>query len=539
MYRTERINLPDRIAYFLIAAFCLLLYGKTLSYDLSWLDDYYLLIEAAPFLSQFKNIPALFLTDAFITNPIGLYRPMLNVSFMWDTLLNSLAGGWFFTHLNNILLHIASVCLFFRFLRIFDIRKIPAAVFSLIFAAHPAASVAVGWIPGRNDLLLAVFAFSTFIVIDKYRENGEIRHIICYSVLLFLSLFTKESAVMLPFLGLSWLLICLFKEKTGFLSLSRQSEGTGFKADFNVFALFSVIPLLFWALMRHLSYIGKTEIGVSATLHNFLYLPEIIGRALFPAWPVSVSPYELLPHSILSVIIFAVFFLFFAIFATKMIKKFLFLRKNTINLPENNEKIDKNAKKDTKNADYASVSRFFVIVFGILWFLMFFIPTLAAGEGVVSGRQYFEHRLYVPLAGLIASLSAIYDGLPTKRGFFAMSVAAVFVLFFSAVSFCHLCIYQDRYVFWSVAVQDSPVDFSNFVRAGQFEEQRGLDGQAAYYYRRALVLNPKQELLHASLAGIHYRRGDYNNAEKEMLAELAVNPDYEKGRKWLEMLRKR
>ena len=529
----------DGRVYVFLALFCFLLYGGTLSYSLSWLDDYFLLIEAKPFLSSLKNLPALFFTDAFITSPIGLYRPLLNVSFMWDTLLNNLTGGWFFTHLNNILLHIVSVCLFYRFLRIFSFKtKTASVMMSIIFAAHPAASVAVGWIPGRNDLLLAVFAFSSFIILDKYRENGEIRHIICYSVLLLLSLFTKESAVALPFLGLFWLLICLFEEKKGFLLSLRQSGGSDFKADFNVFALFSIIPLLFWALMRHLSYIGKTEIVVSATLHNFLYLPEIIGHTLFPAWPVSVSPYQLLPNSMVSVVIFVVFFLFFAVFAVKMTRKFYLLWKNNVNLPENSEKMEKKAKKNTENVDYSSVSLFFVIVFGILWFLMLFIPTLAAGEGISSGSSFFEHRLYLPLAGFLLAIGIAANEIPERRKTFSFALSVVFLLFFSAVSFCHLGNYEDRYVFWQQAVQDSPEDFSNFVRAGQFEEQRGLDGQAEYFYIRAIEMNPAQSMLHASLAGIYYRRGDYAAAEAAMQSELQISPDCQKCHDWLAALRK-
>ena len=82
------------------------------------------------------------------------------------------------------------------------------------------------------------------------------------------------------------------------------------------------------------------------------------------------------------------------------------------------------------------------------------------------------------------------------------------------------------------------MEFSNFVRAGMFEHKRLIYGAADYYYRKALELKPDQPQIHASLASIAYKRGDYIRAEEEMLAELALNPDYMQGRIWLEKLRK-
>lgn len=514
----------DGRVYVFLALFCFLLYGGTLSYSLSWLDDYFLLIEARPFLSSLKNLPALFFTDAFITNPIGLYRPMLNVSFMWDTLLDGIAGGWFFTHLNNILLHIASVCLFYRFLRIFSFKTKTAAIMSLIFAAHPAASVAVGWIPGRNDTLLALSSFPAIVLADKYCRTGRIRNAALYGLMLSFAVFAKESAVFLPVLAFLWLFLCNSGE-----IFAKKNE---FKDRINVFVLFSIVPLLAWAGMRSLAYVGSTHIGILATLRNMAYMPVLLGRALFPAWPVLMSPYDMLPYKAFSAVIGISFLLYVAVFLSKMLKKDCSLENNVNKIPEDDcvfvQNVDKSAEK----------LRFRTAVFGISWFLLFFMPTLVAGDGIVSGTLYFDHRLYVPMAGLIVSVAAIIPKIAEKRRIFAISSVAVFILFLSAVSFCHLGNYENRYVFWQRAVQDSPADFSNFVRAGQFEEQRGLDGQAEYFYIRAIEMNPAQSMLHASLAGIYYRRGNYAAAEAAMQSELQISPDCQKCHDWLAALRK-
>ena len=480
--------MSDRKICLLPVFFCFLLYCRTLSFDLSWLDDYYLLIEAKPFLSDIRNFFALFFTDVFITAPVGFYRPVLNMSFMADTLLNG--GSWFFTHLSNILCCAGSVCLLFALLRKLETGAFTACILALLFAAHPAAASAVSWVPGRNDPLLALFVLSSFIFFEDYRRTGELKSLFKYSLLFAAAMFTKESAVMLPVLCFLWLFI-----------KGRDNSRT----DLNFIIFFSAVPFLAWAGLRALSSTGGTSVSIAATFKNILYLPLILGRNIFPFDPVLFSPYSLLGHSF-------VYALAAAAYIFLVIKMFAVAH---------------------RDKDKPAINRLFL---GLAWFMLFMLPTFAAGEGIVSGTLFFEHRSFVPFIGIIITLTAFR--IPAARLAFVRTALSVFVVFLSCGSFCVSSYYENRNIFWQEAVKDSPEDFSNFVRAGMFEEQRQLYGMAEYYYRKALELNPEQPLLHASLAGIARRKGDLNKAEKEMLAELKINPGYEPGIRWLEMLEK-
>ena len=479
--------MSDRKICLLLACFCFLLYCRTLSFGLSYLDDYYLLIEAKPFLSDIRNFFALFFTDVFITSPVGFYRPVLNISFMADTLLNG--GGWFFTHLMNIVYYAGAVCLLFALLRKMEVKALLACALSLLFAVHPAACAAVSWVPGRNDSLLALFVISSFIFFEDYRSTGGLKPLFKCSLLFAAAMFTKESAIVLPVLFFLWLLIKGFKNS---------------KADLNFVIFFSALPLIAWAGIRALSSTGATSVSAAATFKNILYLPLILGRNIFPFDPVLFSPYELLGSK-------AVYFMAAAVYLAFIIRTLAAAHRN-------------------KNMEPCGRT-----LFGIAWFLLFILPTFAAGAGIVSGTLFFEHRSFVPLIGIIITLSDF--NVPAERLAFARTAAAVFAVFLACVSFCGSSYYENRNIFWQEAVKDSPEDFSNFVRAGIFEEQRQLYGMAEYYYRKALELNPEQPLLHASLAGIARRKGDLKKAEKEMLAELKANPGYEPGIRWLEMLR--
>ena len=499
-----------RLCLFIIMSFCILLYSQTLSYDLSWLDDYFLLIEAKPFLSELKNLPACFLTDAFITNPIGLYRPILNISFMADVALNG--DSFFFSHLFNVLLHACSSCLFFLFLCRFSICKSSALMLSLLFAAHPASSAAVSWIPGRNDLLLALFVFPAFIFLDEFRMHGRLNHAVLYGIMLSAALFVKESAIALPPLCFLWLF------------LNRKNS----KADKSFFLFVSILPILAWAGLRSLAYLGETSLNFAATLKNMAFLPALAGRAVLPIFPVLFSPYKLLGHYLLyssaAIVFFVLLLLPIIVKKTGLWNNLLCVSKCVLAIG-GNESAELNGIAEN------------TVYFGLAWFFLFFIPTLAAGNGIVSGQLFFEHRLYVPMAGLMLSFLPFFESFSKRRkSLFVLMSAAV--LFLAVISFCHSSFYKDRCSFWARAVQDSPMEFSNFVRAGMFEHKRLIYGAADYYYRKALELKPDQPQIHASLASIAYKRGDYIRAEEEMLAELALNPDYMQDRIWLEKLRK-
>lgn len=464
-----------------------MLYGSTLSYDLSWLDDYYLLIEAKPFLQNIKNLLALFFSDAFITNPSGLYRPILNITFMADTLLNG--NNYLFSHLINILLHAGTVCLLFFTLRVFSVSILSAFVLSLLYAAHPASSIAVAWVPGRNDTLLALWVIPAFLGFEYYHRTGKVKYVFIYSLLLAMAVFTKESAIVLPVLCLLWFF------------MNKQNS----KANLNIICLFSAVPLLIWFVIRYFAALGHTSISFVNTLRNIFYLPVLLGHAVFPFDPVVISPYNLLGNTAVYLTIFIAFALLFAWNLASNIKG--------------------------KNYNKAAVS-----VFGIAWFFLFLLPTLAAGNGIGSGSTFFEHRLLVPYIGLLFFFSNL--SVPKKFYISHMLAAIMLVMFFFCLSFCQASFYKNRNIFWAKATVDSPESFSNFVRAGMFEEQRRLYGLAEKYYKQALILNPEQPLLHASLSKIAYIKKDLPLAEAEIIEELKINPSYKQGKKWLDLLRR-
>jgi protein O-mannosyl-transferase len=110
-----------------------------------------------------------------------LYQPIPMLSFQIDfAVINALglhptpdgphAGAWVF-HLSNILFHAINAALVFFTLKRLTRRTAVAAVASFIFAAHPLAGEAIGWLNGRMMMLSTGFALATLIAFDKWYEK--------------------------------------------------------------------------------------------------------------------------------------------------------------------------------------------------------------------------------------------------------------------------------------------------------------------------------------------------------------------------------
>lgn len=482
---TENINKANENIG-LIAVVCIILglifsvFLKTLSFDLTWLDDYYLIETAKPFLSDTSNLYKLFFTDAFITNPIGLYRPLLNVSYMFDMSFG--VSSFFVFHLTSLILHIAAVFLLFLLLKKIHVENFTAIILTAAFSVHPSAATAVAWLPGRNDTMLAIFIFAAFMFFLNYCERQRIKDILLYSLFLMFALFTKESAVIMPFLCLAY---------NYFYDVKIQ------KKEIKKSVVFSIVPIIIWYVFRFNAHILDTSVSIYATLKNICYLPVLLGKTILPIFPKVVSDYNSLAYPL--------FFGIFGVAACFVIYRFTAAE----------------AKKK--------------FLFGFTWFLLFIIPTMLAGDTIVSGNSFFEHRLYLPFAGLCICLSNLRIA-SKKIKYFRIS-ALLFVLFLGIISSFYTENYRDKYSFWSKAVIDMPNDYATFVRASQISRTKFLYGEAEYYLKKSIELNPKAELVHAQLASLYYQTKKYDLAEKAMEEELKVNPDYQIGRQWLKKMR--
>lgn len=459
--------------YFVIFALGFLLYSQTLFFDYTYFDDNELITNKIEILKNAKNIPLVFSTDAFFSNSKFYYRPILNLSFMFDTQFSD--GLAFFYHLSSVLLHIFAVMLIFYFLQKINYSRALSFFLSLIFLVHPVLTQAVAWLPGRNDSLVAIFVLLAFIAFLKFLDNPRFKFYLAYLLFFFIALLTKETAISLP------LLLAFY-----FLFID---SGKILKSDKYLLMFGSGAVAFVWFIMRRLA-LGNEPINyfdaVLGIINNTSSILVSFGKALLP-FNLSVMP--TLSDSTT----------FFGVISLILILAAIFTAKQ---------------KKNNR------------VIFGILWFGLFLLPSFIPFNNL---PYFLEHRLYLSLIGfliVIAETDYLKNLDFTHKK--AKIISTVIILALMILTFYHSVNFRDRLSFWQGAVKNSPHSPLAQKNLGAMYYLDGRPDLALPYYINSLNLNPLEPMVHNNIGLIYFEKGDLAKAESEFTQELSLYPNYEK-----------
>jgi protein O-mannosyl-transferase len=443
----------------------LILYGRTLSFGLTLLDDNILLGENRPLLSEVRNIPLIFQRDVYLSaqGPDVYYRPLLNCSYLLDTQLG--CGALPVYHAANLAIHLAVVCALFYLLCLLGYARFPAFAAAAIFTVHPVLTGAVAWLPGRNDSLLTLMVLLALICYWRYVRGGRWPAYFGHLLFFALALLTKETALLFPLLIL--LALYLF-EQPNFRRYAWQ-----FLAGW-----LPVLTAYYWLWHNAMTAPLPPKIGNLLTLFPAVLM--YLGKAILPlklgVLPLLQPSGLLAGAAVLGLLLWA-FYL-------------------------------------SPNKDWRR------IIFGAAWFLLFLLPPLVAVKpGMIL--SFSEHRIYLAFIGLIMvllELQRAWQTAPVDRRQLALLV--LILALFSGINWRHSQDYRDPISFWRRAVLDAPDSWftnSGLANAALYQNQLPLAETAL---RRAQVLNNHLVMFHNNLGLIYLRQGKYAAAEKEFRAEL-------------------
>ena len=146
-----------------------------------------------------RAFPNLF-TDKITSLPItkGMWRPLLMLSFAFNYFISGLSPQSY--HLINILLHFLSAVLLYLLLEIFlkNLNFGGRLGLTLIFCLHPINTEAVTYISSRSVTLCAVFILSGLYGYIRWRQEKKTRFFILSLPGYVMALMTKEIALILP-----------------------------------------------------------------------------------------------------------------------------------------------------------------------------------------------------------------------------------------------------------------------------------------------------------------------------------------------------
>ena len=342
------------------------IYVKVTSFQfINNMDDTSIIVQHFDFFTHFKYILVAFKSDAFI-NPYGdFYRPMQTVSYMLDAFIGG-TNPWIF-HFTNLLYHLFTVISVYFLLRLLRLNHLTAFIAALLFSVHPLLSSAVSWIPSRGDLLIGLFGILLFITFIKYWTSNKIVYISLHTILFALALFSKEIAILLP-------LLCLFY----YFFLLKKKISSAIK-ELWPFAIAWIIPFIFYYILRSKVVVVTPPsfiLGFGPLLNDLPTIPIVLAKLFIPlqlsTMPLFDKPFTIIGSLLLLGIIYLII-------------------------------------------KYAKEKKWLAVL-GFGWFILFIVPPLFFklyySKYIV---EYYEHRTYLPLIGLIILVAFWLDELRSRN----------------------------------------------------------------------------------------------------------------------------
>jgi len=377
------------------------------------------------------------------------YRPFLNLSFAIDTIISG--GEMGFYHFSNMIIHIIAVFLLFVFLLCLNYSKPISLIVSLIFSVHPVLVSSVAWIPGRNDSLLAIFVFLFFIFFIKNIDTGKISYAFLAALSLLAVAFTKETVIIMPVIFFLYLFLY---HKPG-----KKSILTAFAITVFAFSIYILLRAHTISQGNGNLDFGKMALNLFNSLGAYFWYLRII------FFLKKIYLYPRLPITVHDIAIGLILLIFLAAIA-------YFFRKNM------------NFKR---------------IIFGLAWYFLFLAPTI-----VTKNIVYLNHRLYLPIIGILiilielAVIAPLNSGFKIKKIFFAL--AAVIIVLFAAISYKSSFYYKDHPSFWLNAYKQNPQSYTAALETAAYYKKRGDMENTEKYLFEALNLskgNPEVKILTA------------------------------------------
>jgi tetratricopeptide (TPR) repeat protein len=456
--------LTGRRALFILFAISFLVYLPTLLFGFSPLDERWLIVAHQDTLRSFGNMP-----DLFKSPILGMYyRPLCMFSFMIDTVAGQ--GSKLVFHLSNILLHSLCTVLLFRFLKRLKISDEFAFFAALVFAVHPINVHTVAWIPGRNDSLLCLFSVLSCSQLSAWIDSGKIRHFIFHLIAFLGALFTKENAIVLPFVyALLWYFFANEKKRNSAVLISASWLSMA----------------VLWFVLRNGIINRLPPVTSAMNGNNLLHFLEALlvyaGKTIVPAdqaiMPV-LKDMSMLPFIAVTVLLIAVSF--------------------------------KTGLRDKK-----------IAFFGIAWFFIFLLIPAWSGTTSSNGEQY-EHRLYTSLIGAFIFFSQLKININSAT---LKRVTVILAIVFSVKTIVRSQAYKDDWSFLEAGTAESPsiAFFQN--NLGFLYEQKGEYSTALEYYNEAIRLRPDRAEYYNNRGNLFFEMKDYRRAFEDDNKSLQMKPD--------------
>lgn len=483
--RPEIETAEKKVSYLpVIIAFILpvFLYLQTVGFGFTRFDDNLIISDNIGFLSEIRNVPRVFKTDAFLTKLSSFYRPLQTVSYMTDIQLSGGNKTWMY-HLSNVLLFGLIGVVLFLLLRKFLIPQRLALLGTLIYCAHPLFISSVAWLPARGDLLLTLFSLLSFIFFIDFLKTKKNIFLVLNWFTFTVALFCKETATFLPLLFILYFFMF--------------HPGKKFEKKYLISIMLYFVSGIIWFRMRS-GAIGnlsgsRDTFGLASLVTNLPTIPQSLAGFFLPLHIAPIPGFSVIE----SLAGLGIVSLLLAIFIRG--------------------RGDRTKKE---------------LLFCLIWFLILLVPTM-----LFKTRQidYLSHRFFLPLIGIMLFLLFVF---PKKwfqtgdiKNLWPMITVLIILGFYT---FIKSRAYADPMSFYNEAVSMNKHSALAFNNRGFIKSTRNNYTGALNDFNMAIALDPVYEQAFDNRGYVKSKTGDNSGALKDLnkaisLDETFANPYYHRG----------
>jgi len=361
---------------------------------------------------------------------------------------------------------------------------------ALIFLAHPLQTQAVTYIMQRFASLATLFYLLSVCLYLKARLGGlkpYLRIVVLVASLMsaLLAMFTKQIAFTLPFciLMAEWMFVPDSKERRRWIRVAVPA----------IILLALIVPALYRFNFRQVFFVTLepgnyipgdinaytylcTQFRVLVKYISLFFLP--IGQTIDHYMPVSRGFFE--GQTFAS----AAFLLLLLAFGAKVHR------------------------------------RHPLVSFGIYFF---FLTSLVESSVIPIRHVIFEHRAYLPLAGLsISAVFTVYELIKNKN--FFLAVIGIIGCILMILTYQRNKVWQDPIVLWKDAIEKAPLNPRPYYNLGYEYMKKKDNERALQYFNKALMLNPGYLHVLNNRANIYIDMGKGDMAFNDLNKAIEAHP---------------
>lgn len=456
---------PKAIWLSIIVLVTFLAYSRTLAAGFTNWDDNVYVTENV----LLKNFNWANVKEIFTSSVSDVYSPLTILTFALEYHFFGPNPAVF--HFNNLIFHLAVVCLIFFLIADLGFPTVVAGISALVFGLHPIHVESVAWITERKDVLYAFFYLLALRSYLQYlRSNKKVPYAL--SVLFcFLSMLSKPMALSLPLVLfiLDW--------------WTKRKITASIVIDKIIY--FAIVAGVGWiTYSQHARVPGKSLLEAATV---WVYTFSFYIEKFF--WPVGLTPHYQLPEPIhfsnwpylVSFIVFGLCIVFFVL-------------------------------------DRSRLWRFAITFY---FFSIFFILRFDQGHDLNIVADRF---MYLPCLGFCLLLgSFLHNLLEKQRGAAALLVIVIIFIAWPVKTVKLVEIWRDSMSLWTHVIKNNPKLAVAYNNRGEAYSQSGLHDLAIKDYNKALELDPLHVSSYNNRADALIARGETNLAIKDYDKSIELN----------------